>query len=354
MDKLLSTVSAGALAAGLLVSLHRALPEGVPDWIELAPAGEFSGRDGRGPFKNDDPDAVIAASMADGPLPIDENHAIDFAMQTGQPSPARGRIVAMENRNGAIWGRAEWNATGEMLLKEKSYTGISPVLAITKTGARVVKILRAALTNTPNLPQLATLHHQQEPTMDLIKLRAALGLPETADEGAILTAATAATGAAATHATTLTAIATAAGLTAVKPEAMVAELQTMRATMVTPATVTQLQTELAQLKASGAKDKAVTYVDGAIKAGKPINAMRDQYVAMHTADPVGTEKLINALPSIHTPLGGGAPRIELNAEGGADDGLTAEDRQTCQKMGLDPVKFAAQKKKRMAADGGSA
>ena len=35
-----------------------------PEWIELLPAGVFYGRDGRGPFRLDDPDAVIESTHA--------------------------------------------------------------------------------------------------------------------------------------------------------------------------------------------------------------------------------------------------------------------------------------------------
>src|SRR5271154_7093118 len=52
-----------------------------PEWIELLPAGVFYARDGRGPFRLDDPAAVIASTtamqMAAG-LPVDYDHATDF------------------------------------------------------------------------------------------------------------------------------------------------------------------------------------------------------------------------------------------------------------------------------------
>ena len=128
-----------------------------PEWVHLVPAGTFHGVDGRGPYRLHDPDAVIKASLAGGKLPIDENHATDLAAPSGGPSPARGWIVAMEPRPDGIWGRVDWTEAGAALWADRAYRGISPVLVNDKSG-NVVRVLRAALTNAPNLPQLTTLH----------------------------------------------------------------------------------------------------------------------------------------------------------------------------------------------------
>ncbi len=77
------------------ITLHTALDAGVPEWVQLVPAGTFKGADGRGPYTLTNAAAVIAASMA-GPnarLPVDENHSTDIAAPKGEPSPARGWIV---------------------------------------------------------------------------------------------------------------------------------------------------------------------------------------------------------------------------------------------------------------------
>ncbi len=142
----------------LITTQAWAVPEGtVPEWVQLAPAGTFSGQDGRGPYRLRDPQAVIAASLAGGRIPIDENHATDLLAPKGEPSPARGWIVGMEARADGLWGRVEWTPSGRTLLTERAYRGISPVFATDPNGT-VHRILRAALTNTPNLPQLATLN----------------------------------------------------------------------------------------------------------------------------------------------------------------------------------------------------
>jgi len=132
-----------------------------PKWIELLPAGEFLGKDGRGPFFNEAPRQVIAATLAmgmDAGLPIDLDHATDFAAPEGRPAPAVGWIREFAIRNGAIWGRVEWNDDGARAIRQQQYRYISPVFQfaspsgdVTKQSGPVTRILRASLTNNPNL-----------------------------------------------------------------------------------------------------------------------------------------------------------------------------------------------------------
>ena len=124
-----------------------------PAWIELLPAGEFEGRDGRGPFRLNSPERVIAATRAlqmDAGLPIDYDHATDFGAPEGRPAPAAGWICDLEDRDGALWGKVEWTAHGADALAMREYRYISPVFEYAKNG-EVVRLLRAALTNNPNL-----------------------------------------------------------------------------------------------------------------------------------------------------------------------------------------------------------
>lgn len=336
----------------LLASFHTALPleAGVPEWVHLLPAGTFSGTDGRGPFHLRDADGVIRASMdGDAKLPVDINHSIDLATPRGDPSPAQGWIAKLEKRADGIWGQVEWTPDGTELMAQKKYRALSPVFQRTQDGT-VVKLLRAALTNAPNLTGLTTLH-TQEANMDLKALRTALGLPETADEAAIIAAITANATAVTRHTAQVSAIAAAAGLaTNLAPEAIATELQTRQAAAGEAgrlgAQVQTLSTELATLRATGAKDKAIAFVDAAIKAGKPIVPLRDRYIEMHAANAADTEALINALPSIN---GGGVVLNATNLAGG-DGGAepTATEKMVAEKMGLDPKKVAAERKKREA------
>ena len=334
---------------------HVLFPEGAttpPEWVQLVPAGTFSGADGRGPFKLTNPDAVIAASMAAGRLPIDENHSTDLAAPAGQPSPARAWIVEMQVREGSIWGRVEWTPTGAQLMSERAYKGISPVFQHDKAGV-VSCVLRAALTNTPNLT-LASLN-SKETGMDLItRLRQALGLTDATDEAGVLAAVTANAQAVTRHSQQLGAIATAAGLdAALAPEGLVTALQA-RLAGATDAQhlagqVVTLQTQLSTLQAERGKERATTFVDTAIKAGKPIAPLRDHYIARHMADAAAVETEIGKLPSINA---GGVSPVVLNAKGEPDgDEPTASEKTVAEKMGLDPKKLAEQRKKRETSGG---
>lgn len=285
-------------------SLHFQIPAGeVPDWVHLTPAGTFSGVDGRGPFRLEDAATVIADSMKAGKLPIDENHATDTAAPEGRPSPARGWIVAMEARSDGIWGKVEWTNSGRELLTDKAYRGISPVLMSTKAEGRVLRILRAALTNDPNL-NLTSLHSRSEPMDFLAKLRQALGLTDDAAEDAVLATATSAHAAVAGRADDLKRFAEAAGVAAGSTaDQVVTHLNSSRSTADDSAnlrqTVVTLQSKLDTLAAERGKEKAEQAIDQAIKDGKPILAMRDHYIARHQKDPAGVDKEIAALPSIH-------------------------------------------------------
>src|SRR5262245_18292737 len=94
-------------------------------------------------------------------------------------------------------------------MADRAYRGLSPFVAHRQDG-EILSVLRAGLTNAPNLTQLATLHNQQEPDVDLKALRAALGLADAADEAAIIAAAAAARTAVSTHGAQLLRIAEAA------------------------------------------------------------------------------------------------------------------------------------------------
>jgi hypothetical protein len=417
----------------LLASHHAALDgAGAPEWVHLVPAGTFTGSDGRGPYRLTSPAAVIAASMAAGKLPIDENHSTDIAAPAGAPSPARAWIVAMESRADGLWGRVEWNPSGQQLMADHAYSGISPVFVHDKGGV-VLRVLRAALTNRPNLPQLTSLHAElssdergqlpremfawpakkelplRDPEhvrlawdmlpraegmtgaerrearsrilararqlgidtrdwntaahaassgddMDPTALRAALGLPETADDAAILAAVTAHAATAASHAQQVAAIAAAAGVAATTADGLVVALQAQRAGLgdvgQLAGQLIALQTEVQTLRASGARAAAIAFVDTSIKAGKPIVPLREHFIARHMIDAAAVEKEVGALPSINA--GGITIAQQAQAVAEDEDPLTATDLQVARQMGHDPKAFAKHKRAMRLAREGSA
>jgi len=275
-----------------------------PEWVHLIPSGTFTGVDGRGPYMLSSAAAVIAASMPTGrKLPIDINHAIDIVSDQGKPTPAQAWIVALEARDDGLWGRVEWTPEGIWAMASKAYGFLSPVFAHTKEAPfQVLKLLRAALTNNPNLT-LTALHNREDKAM-LEHLRKLLGLPETADEAAVMAAATALHTAQTAHAATMARVAEAAGVAAnTTGDALVTAIQSAKTT---PAgdqaaeiaqlkgQVTALHNQLTGYVQVTSLDKATHTIDQAIKDGKVIPALRDHYIARHVKDSAEVEKEIAA------------------------------------------------------------
>jgi phage I-like protein len=348
-----------------------------PDWIHLLPAGEFFGVDGRGPFRVLDMAALITASMANGKLCLDECHATDTAARMGQPAPARGWIITLDPRADGLWGQVDWTPPGKELMAAQAYRGISPVFDRDAKG-NVLRLLRASLTNDPNLT-LAALHHQENSVDLTLALRKALGLPETADNAAIVAAVTAQhtavsmhgamrkvlglpdtadaaamlsalntqTATVTAHATQIRQIAEAAGAKATDASGLVTELQAVRTNAGSVETmagkIVSLETELGTIRTAGARSAAETFVDGAIREGKPVMALRDHYVSRHMKDRDGVEKEIGAMISIHA-AGGSPPWLERNSGDADVDALSTEEMSVARKMGVDPKEFAKTKK----------
>jgi phage I-like protein len=183
-----SCVGSIALALAATANEHQA-----EQWIHLMPSGEFSGRDGRGPWAMHNADAVIAASAAFAgkkPIPVDYDHQIDMAVKNGQPAPAAGWIKQLQSRADGLWGLVEWTAKANAHLDAKEFRYISPVFNHTPSG-EVTRVLRAALTNNPAL-ELTALASAQGADMQaqdpLVELRSLLGTAGDADMTAIIQA----------------------------------------------------------------------------------------------------------------------------------------------------------------------
>lgn len=336
-----------------------------PEWIHVLPAGKIETQDARGPFTVRNAAKIIAASFADTDrLPIDENHATDLAGPRGDPSPARGWIVEMQAREDGIWGRVEWNRHGKELMADRAYRSLSPVIVYSgDKGQEVVRILRASLTNTPNLRGLTALNTEEGPDMDLIeKLRTLFGLGATATEEEILESATAlnaalteeteepdegdeadsaqapgtqAPGEAGTadFRTALQAAGLPETASADDLAKVIAELKTGQDT-----TITALQSELKGLSSKFNRDRAETYIDGEITRGRVgVKAMRAHYIARHMADPVSVEKEIAALPILAA-----GELLDANPKNKDEKTvLNSSEREVVGLMGLSAEDFAA-------------
>lgn len=314
-----------------------------PEWLHLLPAGEARTHDGRGPYRIPDAAALMASSMAAGKLALDENHATDLAAPKGLSAPARGWIVEMQNRSDGIWGRVEWTAQGRDLVA--GYRGVSPVIAHTKDGT-VTGILRASLTNTPNLAGLQSLH-SEEHTMDFrTMLIGLLGLDGEADDAAIAAAVDAMkkkepVDVPAALQSALAPIAAAAGVPETADAAAVlVGVQRLKAggddrVVSLQAEVATVTLALNAVQEGRARDAAVAFVDGAILAGRVgVKPVRDEYIAMHMKDPARALKLVNAMPVVQ-------PGATVIGVVNTTDGTLTSPTLLAQKAGAYQAKLAS-------------
>lgn len=180
----------GTIALALATTANESQAE---QWIHLMPSGEFSGRDGRGPWAMHNTDAVIASSAAFAgkkPIPVDYDHQMDKASENGKPAPAAGWIKQLQSRADGLWGLVEWTDKASAHLAAKEYRYLSPVFNHTPSG-EVTRVLRAALTNNPalELTALASVQGTDMQNQDpLVELRSLLGLANDADMTAIVAA----------------------------------------------------------------------------------------------------------------------------------------------------------------------
>lgn len=325
------------------VDLPVAADNSAPEWIQLLPGGALiQTSDNRGPYRVSDPAAIVAAS-AGRTLPVDENHAIDIKGPRGELTPAVGRIVELQARDdGSVWGRAEWNRAGKELMADRAYVGVSPV--ITHDGNKTITgILRASLTNKPNLRGMTALHMEND--MSLSAVAKALGLAEDAAEDKVLAAISDLK-----PASDLTALQSQLGEIGValgaaenaSAEDILAAAKTATAGD-DKKVITSLQSELTALtgqfnalQSSNAKDRAEAFVDAEIKRGRVgVKPLRDHYVAMHMVDAARVEKEITALPVLN-----GDTIVPTKPAKDGEVALQSAHVAAARALGMDPKAYA--------------
>ncbi len=107
----------------------------------------------------------------------------------GNPAPAAGWITEFAVRDGAIWGRVEWTARAASAIRAHEYRYISPVFQYAPGAGTITRLLRAGLTNNPNLYLTAiSAAGDEETKMNefLKQLREMLGLSPDASPDDIL------------------------------------------------------------------------------------------------------------------------------------------------------------------------
>ena len=296
----------------------------IPDKIQLLPAGEYvAGRDGRRWTKRS---AESIAQKSNEYLPqhiIDENHATDLKAPRGESAPAMGWFTNVRaEEDGSVWADAVWTSRGKTALENQEYRYISPVFECDASG-EIIKIMRAALTNSPNL-ELQNLNSTQtgqaenpakENTVKK-EICAALGLSENATDNEVLAAITALkTQANSAQTVDLAAYAPRADLTQMEQRAVTAEKV------------------LAEMNAAQLKAKATAAVEKAVADRKIAPASKDAYLAMCATEGglSNFAKIMESSPAL-IPAGASAaagtpPAAETQAE------LNAEEESICKAMG---------------------
>jgi phage I-like protein len=304
----------------------------IPKRIELVPPGAvITGRDGRA-WKNTNPKQAALNSMARLPkLPVDENHATDLAAPKGGASPALGWMTNLNaDETGAIYADVEWTPRGREAVLNKEYGYISPVFLFNRDG-EINCILRAALTNSPNLglPALNSgqKNNDTEDYMDKA-LCAALGIAESADaQDALAAIEKLKTAQNAEHAASgagggvdLQTYAPRAELNAALEKAVAAEQR------------------LAELNTEAFKKEAEAAVDEAIKAGKFPPASRETCLAL-CADKTGLERFRELAAKNPAVVDGRVQAPETPPPGGGGTALNSGDAAMARAMGYTAEEF---------------
>lgn len=162
-----------------------------PEWVKIAPSGEVTTRDGR--HFSFDPQALVARFQAEAvDLPVDFNHGIIRAAGSGQRTDAIGWIKELQARADGLYARVDWLPPAVEALAARTHRYVSPTFTHTPAGA-AVWIHSVSLVSAPALamPALAAADPSHHPEQIMPKAIAqALGLAETADEAACLSAIT--------------------------------------------------------------------------------------------------------------------------------------------------------------------
>lgn len=149
----------------------------LPDWLPMIPAGTFTGRDGRS-WVNNNPDAIIRASLAYPKLPFDIEHATELKGPKGEEAPAYGWIDEYRVSDGVVEAHVTWTDDGAAQLRARKYLYYSPAFRFTADG-QVTRLSSAALTNKPNL-DLPALNSEENAMTVPVQIVTVLGLAATA------------------------------------------------------------------------------------------------------------------------------------------------------------------------------
>jgi phage I-like protein len=269
-----SATPASPYATGVIAAEVAELAAGAepPAEIKITPAGAVTTRDGR--VYSFDAAALVARFASDGiDLPIDLDHATSRRVLFGERANAVGWIKGLAARPDGIYAtQIEWLPEGRAALAARSHRYISPTFHHTEAGA-ATWLHSVALVTAPALamPAVADASHHQETAPVLKQIAKALGLAETADEAACLSAI--------------------ANLNTGKVDKAVHDETLARLSAAT--------TELDGIRKATRDGKVATLIGDALKAKKIVPAQKEQYEALCATDAglAQVEALLAATPA---------------------------------------------------------
>ncbi len=281
--------------------------DGLPAWIKISPRGTFTTRDGR--TFTVDPEALAARFDAEGvKVPVDLDHATAKKAFFGEEARAVGWIEELNARPDGLYGRVEWLAEGERVLKARTHRYVSPTWP-SKDDGSVSYLHSVALVAAPalSMPAVASAAISTPETPMLKAIAKALGLNEDATEQSCLSA-----------------ISEMAG----RVDKGVHQ--------VTLDTLAAAQAELGLIKKSAREKEVNDLIEGALAAKKITPAQRDQYAALCATDDglKGVKGLLATMGPVLQPSG-----LDDRTPPSTIASLSAEDRQMMTDLGLSEEEY---------------
>lgn len=348
--------------------------------VQLLPAGEFAGRDGRpGKGKSwrltDAPGLALAAllntrhAVGRAEFSFDYQHQALLSEKNGQPAPASGWATQFEWRSGLglFAVNVRWTERAKLMIEAGEYKYISPVILFDEASGDVQDVINAALTNIPNLMQMSAVAQavvqlnasfsapnpnlELENDMALLALlAAALALPATTTEAEAVAAVTAlkTRADAPPKAVLPAALSVALGLAVDADETATLSAVTALKTRATDSgidsaslqVVKDLQLQVASLSGQMLASRVIETVDAALTAGKLLPAQKDWAIKLGQTSLEQLSAFIKDAPVIAAGLG----TLQTGGKEGTGTlvaGLTAEELKVATAMGIKPEAFKA-------------
>ncbi len=163
--------------------------DGIPEEVKLLPLGHVHSQ--KGDFLVDDESVeLIQKQFKNRKVDL----VIDYEHQTLKDvqAPAGGWIEDIYKGKDAVIAKVRWTDRAKEYLKNLEYRYLSPVVITRKSDRRAIELHSAALTNTPAIDGMFALvnsmdmddfeEDKEDMQMDMKKLAALLGLPESATQ----------------------------------------------------------------------------------------------------------------------------------------------------------------------------